>query len=325
MSTNLDLQAGLLSANTSYIIGYEGFYNAAMPGAYQAYTEIMKTDGNQITLNWLANHPVLAKWIGPVVDKFLRQYSQTTTFVPFIANLPLRRALLAYDKTGAVARAISDFFSRNISAYDSAVFDEWMSASGAGPTCFDGVALFSASHPHAVNGGTQSNIGAGSNLSHSTLTIAEYTMRLYAYENGEPMDINPTTLEVGPKLKMRAKELLSADRVQTATAASAFDAAASAVAAATRSSVWAGEYTLLVNPRMNASGTGHFMWTLMDLGKPGIRPMILQENRFPEPIVSDSMTAARRLAHDEFEYRLEGDYGASPGMWAVAYRGTGTA
>src|SRR5688500_11332404 len=232
MATNLDLQAGLLAANTSYMVGYEGFYAARMPGAYQAYTEIMKTDGNQITLNWLANHPILGKWIGPVIDKFLRQYSQTTTMVPFLANLPLRRALLAYDKTGAVARAITDFFSGNISAYDLAVFEEWMSASGAGPTCFDGTALFNASHPHGVSGGVQSNIGAGSALSHSTLTIAEYTMRLFAYENGEPMNINPDTLEVGPKLKMRAKELLSADRVQTATAASVFDAGAAAVAAA---------------------------------------------------------------------------------------------
>ncbi len=325
MSTNLDLQAGLLSANTSYLVGYDGFYSAAMPGAYQAYTEIMKTDGNQITLNWLANHPVLAKWIGPVIDKFLRQYSQTTTFVPFIANLPLKRALLAYDKTGAVARAISDFFSRNLSAYDKAVFDEWMSASGAGPTCFDGTALFNTSHPHAVSGGVQSNIGAGSALSHATLMIAEYTMRLYAYENGEPMDINPDTIEVGPKLKMRTLELTSADRVQTVTAAGPTFDTTTAVAAATRSSVWSGMFNVIINPRMNASGTGHFMWTMMDLGKPGIRPMILQENRFPEAIVSDSMTAQRRLVADEFEYRLEGDYGASPGMWAVAYRGTGTA
>lgn len=324
MSTNLDIQASLLSANTSYMVGYEGFYSAAMPGAYQAYTEIMKADGNQITLNWLANHPVLAKWLGPVVDQFLRAYSQTTTMVPFIANLPIRRVLMAYDKTGAVAKAISDFFARNISAYDKAVFDEWMSASGAGPTCFDGTALFNTSHPHAVSGGVQSNIGAGSALSHSTLTIAEYAMRLFAYENGEPMDINPDTLEVGPKLKTRAAELLSADRLQTTTNGSAFDSG-TIVAAGTRSSVWNGMFKLIVNPRMNASGTGHFMWTLMDLSKPGIRPMILQENRFPEPIVSDSMTAQRRLVNDEFEYRLEGDYGASPGMWAVAYRGTGTA
>jgi phage major head subunit gpT-like protein len=325
MATNLDIGASLLAANTSYMIGYEGFYAARMPGAYAAYTEIMKADGNQITLNWLANHPVLAKWIGPVVDNFLRAYSQTTTMVPFIANLPIKRTLMAYDKTGAVAKAISDFFSGNIGAYDKAVFDEWMSASGAGPTCFDGTALFNTSHPHAVSGGVQSNIGAGSALSHSTLTIAEYSMRLFAYESGEPMDINPNALEVGPKLKVRAAELLSVDRLQTATAASVFDAGASAVAAGTRTSVWNGTLDLIVNPRMNASGTGHFMWTLMDLTKPGVRPMILQENRFPEPIVSDSMTAQRRLVADEFEYRLEGDYGASPGMWAVAYRGTGTA
>lgn len=325
MATNLDIQASLLSANTSYMVGYEGFYNAAMPGAYQAYTEIMKTDGNQITLNWLANHPVLAKWLGPVVDNFLRAYSQTTTMVPFIANLPIRRVLMAYDKTGAVAKAISDFFSRNISAYDKAVFDEWMSASGAGPTCFDGTALFNTSHPHAVSGGVQSNIGAGSNLSQSTLTIAEYAMRLFAYENGEPMDINPDTLEYGPKLRTRALELTGSQRLQTTTnAVGGFDTG-TIVAAGTVPGVWEGRFKHIVNPRMNASGTGHFMWTLMDLTKPGVRPMILQENRFPEPIVSDSMTAQRRLVADEFEYRLEGDYGASPGMWAVAYRGTGTA
>jgi phage major head subunit gpT-like protein len=150
-------------------------------------------------------------------------------------------------------------------------------------------------------------------------------MRLFAYENGEPMNISPDTLEVGPKLKMRAMELLSTSRLQTATAASVYDAGAAAVAAGAIPGQWNGMFNLIINPRMNASGTGHFMWTLMDLSKPGVRPMVLQENRFPEPITNDSMTSARRLAQDEFEYRLEGDFGAHPGMWACAYRGTGTA
>lgn len=317
MSTNLSIAAGLATVNTNFVVGWQDFMMAAMPGVYQEYTEVIKTDTRTTELHMLANFPVMEELQGARVDKALRHYSQSMKFVTFYAQMPVKRYDLAYDKIGLVQRAINQFFGQQKSAYDSLANTKWVSNSDAGPTCYDGQYLFSASHPHGAAGATQSNLSTSTSLSHTNLVAVERAMSLLRYENGEPMNITPSHIEVGPYLKVRLAELLSADRVQTATAASVYDAGASAVAAGTRSSYWNGKLTAIVNPRHDG-----YDWTVMDLTKPGVRPLILQEARFPEPVIVDEMTADRRMSHDEFVYSIEGDYQIHAGMWAVAHRAT---
>lgn len=323
-ASNTDLSAGLLAASTAYITGHQEFFARGMTGAYAEYTEVIPTSERQLQIDLITNHPVMSKWLGARKEKTMRHYKQVVTYDKYEATLKIKRDDIAYGRREAVSRAISDFFSRQSSAYDKAVFTEWVSSSGAGPTCYDGVALFSASHAHGPDASTQSNLGSGTALSYSALNTAVQTMQLLQFENGEPMGVNPTHIEVGPKLRTRVLELLGGDRVIGVNYAGA-EATSSVVAAATRSNVFAGEYEIRINERMNAAGTGHYYWTLMDLSKQGARPMILQENRFPEAVVRDSMTDPRRWSNDEFLYGLEGDFAPAAGLWQLAYRGTGIA
>lgn len=320
MSTNLSLAAGLANANTTFLARWEDLYATGMQGPFQMWTDEIPGNGaSRIELDWLANHPVMQKWQGARQYKNLRHYSQQITYDKYESTLPLKRDLVQYDKTGAVGRAIDTYLSYQISSKDKSVASSFDSASGAGPTGFDGVALFSASHPHAPAAATQSNIGSGTNLSHANLRAAEYAGMLLVHENGEPAKVRYTMMRVGPKLKRRGQELLSADRLQTVAGDQTLDGG-TAVAAAARSNVFSGEMTLVVDDRVT-----NFYCTLIDASKPNARPMIAFTTREPEIIMQTDMGDQRRFDHDEFVWGLEGDWGVAAGHWLTAYRLTGTA
>lgn len=321
MTTNLSLAQGLLNADTTFMMGYQMLYSSQLPGEYARYTRIIPSSAKRTELNWTANHPVMAKWTGARTYKSMRHYKQLLGFDTYQATLRIKRVDLQYDPTGVVQEGINTFLQNNTVAYDAATATLFDSASGAGPTGFDGVALFATNHPQGPSGSsTQSNLGSGTNLSHAALTTAEQTMALYQFENGEPARINPNMLRVGPKLRVRARELLNATRSQNVDSSGGLDKAASVVAAAGIPSVWSGDYNMFVDPRVT-----NFYWTLMDLSKPGVMPMVMQENRRPEAISRTSMTDPSRWTEDEFEWALEGDFKPDAGIWMVCYRGTGTA
>lgn len=319
MGTNLSIAQGLQDANTVYTTKYEELYGDRLPGPYAMYTEVIPNATKRLDLNWLTNHPVMRKWLGARQLKSLRHYDQLIDLTRWEATLPIERVDLQYDNTGAVGRAISNFLQDNVTVYDREVVTEFDSNAGAGPTGFDGVALYSAAHPHAFGGGTQSNLSAGTNLSQGAFDALRFAMRLLRHENGEPAAINPTHMRVGPKLEQRAKEILeSKDRVVAVNAAGGDSG--TRIAASTITNVWAGELTLIVDQRV----TG-FFWDVMDLSHGTARPMIISENRAPEAIIQDDLTDDERFNNDRFLYGLEADFTPAAGHWLLAQRATGTA
>jgi phage major head subunit gpT-like protein len=319
MSNNLNLEQGLLNANTAWISNWGDVYATAVAGPYQAWTETVDAqDAARLDINFIANHPVMAKWQGPRPMSNMRHYNLTLSYDVYAVTLPLKRTLIANDRTGAVERAIQTFQQAQLGAHDKAVATLFDSATGASGTGFDGVALFSTAHPHGPSG-NQSNFASGTNLSHAALRAAEYAGMLLQYENGEPAKVRYNMIRVGPKLKRRAQELLSADRLQTAAADSTMDVASSGIAAATRSNVYAGELDVSVDDRVT-----NFYWTLAD-GNKSAKPMLVFNKRNIEAISRTDMTDPHRFNYDEFLFGLEGDWGVTPGHWLTCYRGTGTA
>lgn len=328
MGTDLAINSagGLQYHNTAFRIMFEDSLNNAVPGPYANWTETLTAEGEQrITLAWLANTPTWRKWTGGRRYKNLRAYQFTVTQDSWEATLPMPRKMVEHDKSGVVGRTLSAFVQANIvDGYDSFVATEFDGNSGAGPTGFDGVALYSTAHPHAPAAATQSNLGSGTNLSHSSLVTAEQTMMLWVEENSRPVRSSPNLMRVGPKLKRRAQELLSADRMQYINTKGVTDLARSStstddvVGGATRSSVWSGDMDLVVDPRVTT-----FYWDLFDTRQP-FKPMILFVMRAPEPVNKTEMTDDERFEYDNYIYSVECDIGTSAGHWYATYRGTGT-
>jgi len=326
MSTNLSLNAAFANANTAYQVKYAELYENALPGAYQIYTDqITGVDTETTEFDWATNHPMMREWIGPRREAFLRAYTQQIKLKTYERLLSFeRKTLVLRDKTGAVARGIKTFLSQQVAAYDLTGYTAYMSASGAGPTGYDGVALFANAHPHSGSGGNQSNLSAGTNLNAATYDAAQTAMNSYTLENGEPAGMVGTHLVIGPNLKTRARQLFGAStRLVTVDASGKLDAAASVVAAGAVQNMYDGEVTIVVD--MRRVGTPAYYWDLVDCSKSGIRPMVQLIHRAPTPIHQDQMTDPARFSRDRVYFGLEGDWVFAAGMWMSAYRATGTA
>jgi phage major head subunit gpT-like protein len=266
---------------------------------------------------FVANNPLMREWYGERIRDEVRLYTFTTAMKVYQVLLATKRVDMVYDKLGILQRNITNFFNGKDQEYDRLAFAKWMSATGAGPTGYDAVALFSTAHPHGGSG-NQSNFSSGTNLSDSAVRAAEIAGALLTKENGEPMGIVYDTIEVGPKLKRRAQEIFNADRYVGLSSGTA--EGGTTVAATTITNVLAGAMNVVVNPRI----TG-FYWTCLDTTKPGTKPLICQENRAPEPVILDQMDSEPRVKYDEFWHIMEGDFDFNAGYWQVAYRGTGSA
>ena len=320
MTTNLSIVAGAVSAAyTTFVEKYAELYAAQYPGVYQAYTEVIPVTTKKLDINWLANHPVMSKWLGARVEKSLRHYGFSMEVEPYEATLALKRLDVTADRIGFVGRSIDTFLRNNLSAYDKAAADALASNSGKGPVCYDGVNLIDDDHVHVDNITNHST----NNLSHANLVTAEQTMSLLLFEQDEPANIVADTLLVGPKLKRRAMELLSAsNRTQMIDNDGLLDTATanSVVGGTAINNTWLGDLKLVMDTRIT-----NFYWYVMDLSKAGARPLTLAEFRKPQPYVRDQMTDPRRWEHDQFLYGLEGDFTVTAGHWMTISGNLGTA
>jgi len=329
MGTTLSLESGLAAANTAFKAGYEEYFGGGKtpPGAHPFYCgeEPMTTETKRY--DWLANFPVMERWVGPRRFGYLREYNQTIVLGPaWVQTLPIKRRLMQTDATGAVARGIQSFIKTQAGAFDKDASTLYLSATGAGPTGYDGVAIFSASHPHGPSG-NQSNISAGTALSPAALSAADIVMRGLRLENNEPAGVDPDTLIVGPALKDRALAIVGANVETRIVAVNASGAevptASTAVAAAAPFNIYSGMYKLVVDNRRPSSGTGAFYWELRDSKLPP--PIMRHVFRAPEPQHQDQMGSFCRFVNDEFWFGVEGDWVTDAGFWAGSHRGTGTA
>lgn len=319
MGTELNIAQGLYSVNMAFRAWASEVYASGQAGAYSNYTQTIESGGEaRIQLHFLTNAPTMRKWLGARQFKALRHYSQTIAYDDYEATLALPTSLVDMDQAGVIKSLMPQFLEQ-LDALDSAVATAYDASSGAGPTGFDGVSLFSASHPHSSTGSTQSNLAAGTNLNHANLAAAEAAGLLFTQENGRPCKVNYTTMRVGPQLKRRAMELLSAQRVATYNAAGA-ESAATVVAAATRSSTYEGDLRLIVDDRVST-----YYWDLIDDTKGGVRPMVLFMVQPPEVVERTSADDPHVFNHKEYIYGVQGRWGVGAGHWYTCYRGTGTA
>lgn len=320
MTSYAIIEEGLANASVTFDTLSKQFFGAAqLPGAYSSYTYTQTGITSMTTeKDVLANTPIMRKWVGPRREQRLRAYSQRITLEPYEATLPISRMTLQYrDKQGQVADAIKQFLSNETVAFDYTTHAKYVSASGAGPTGYDGVPLFSTSHPHAPGGLTQSNTGTAA-FSAANLDAVIATMTSYRFENDTPMRITPTHLRVGPKLAMQAAAVLNTNTRLIAVNASGVEASSSVVAAAGVDNVFKGVLQLIVDP--NLIGSMDDWWEVLDLSKGDAKPMQLLVGRAPEPVHQDQMWSDRRFQLDEFLYGLEGDWVAEAGIWATCYR-----
>jgi len=329
MGTSLALEAGLASSNTAFDVGYQDYFaGKKLPGMHQYYCGESPMTTETKRWDWLANYPLMERWIGARKFSYLREYNFQITLGPaWVQTIPFkRRQMETGDQLGVIAEGIKNFLSAQTGIYDKNAFDVFFSNTGAGPTGFDGVPIFSTSHPHGPSG-NQSNLSATTNLSAASLETVDVAMRGLRLENGEPAGVDPDTLIVGPALANRAIALCGANadlRVVAVNASGAeVPAASTAVAAVATTNIFKGRYTVIVDNRRPASGPGAYYWELRDSKLPP--PVMRHVYRAPEPHHQDQMGSFCRFINDEFWFGIEGDWTTEAGFPFGTHRATGTA
>lgn len=318
MGTELNIAQGLYNVNTAFRTWASEVYASGQMGLYSNYTQTIESGGEaRIQLHFLTNAPIMRKWLGARQYKALRHYSQSISYDDYEATLALPTSLVNMDSAGVIKSLMPQFLEQ-LDAFDSSVATAYDSASGAGPTGFDGVALFATTHPHANGGGNQANLAATTNLSHANLVAAEAAGMAFTQENGRPAKISYSTMRVGPLLKRRAMELLSAQRT-VAVDAGAAEATASVVAITTRNNTFEGDLKLIVDDRVTTR-----FWDLIDETKGSVRPMTLFLVEPPQVVERTAADDPHVFEHKEYIYGVQGRWGVAAGHWYTCYRSTGT-
>src|SRR5690242_14214444 len=103
MATNLNIGAGLITAQTAINTTWQEITESAPEGAYRVYSQSVPSSGDTVLeMDWLANHPVMRKFLGARVFKALRHYSTTIRLESYEVSFDFPRAWVQHDKAGLI-------------------------------------------------------------------------------------------------------------------------------------------------------------------------------------------------------------------------------
>jgi phage major head subunit gpT-like protein len=308
------------TASTTFHAKFDEIFENGAPGVFGLYTEMIPTDSKINEIDVLETMPVVREWVGAKQFKDILASNLSATIKSYERSFSIKRVDAITDRTGAIGRRISTFMNPGAEGgdiFDLLAFTELVSASGAGGTGYDGVALFSTAHVRGPAAGNQSN------KSTTALSFAEHdtaikTMTSLRDENGEPLRIAPDTLIVGPKnRKMGMQITQSTERIIAVDNAGA-ESGTRVAAAAIPNVFGGGDMTLVVDPRL--VGTQDDYYYYLDTTK-GPRPIIGYVLTEPHAEDQTEMNSEGRFLNDELRFSVEADVVFAPGDWHVAYGG----
>jgi len=169
---------------------------------------------------------------------------------------------------------------------------------------YDGAFFFSDDHQDG-EGPRQSNL---SNRRFSGEAFEELYQRMSELgdEEGDPLDIAPTHILVGPKYRSTVRRLLNAELVNEGGVAV--------------SNIHQGAVSPLISPRLVGRHADY--WFMLDLSQP-VRPLIFQDR---EPIVFgalEDLTAEHVFMRKQFLYGSQARYAVGYGLWQFSFGSTG--
>lgn len=275
-----DLQA-------QFQMDFDGAFQAASVDRWQDRAYRSDTKAYRTVHHWLAAQPEMRKWVGARV----------------VNNLVSRAfELKNEDWEYTISVDVNDVFYDNLGAYEDRgriagnVAARWYEklttdAMVAGNTtlCWDGQSFYNASHPVNLDdagAGTYSNSLATLPLTPSNLWSVCAQMMSIKNENGLPLEIVPSILEVPPGLGEKALIAVAASvSLATVTATGLINQTSGVVAAAGVTNVvpaalqsMGGTLKVVVNPRL----TG-VVWYVHSTNL--MKPFIMQVAKDPNQIV----------------------------------------
>ena len=304
------------AANTTFHAKFEEVFSARPPGPWSLYTEVVPTSSKINVIDVLETQPVVREWNGAKVFGSILASNLSATIKKYEKSFGIDRLDLMADKMGMIGSKIAAFVTDSGQIYDKISNSVLVSNSGAGPTCYDGVALYATTHPRA-NGTTWSN------LSTTAFSFAQHDAIMQAGasrvdDNNEPLGISFDTLVVGPKLFKIASEVTQSNERIAAVANDGLEAGTRVAASSIPNVYGGGSMTLVVDPRL--VGTQDDYYYYHDTTR-GPKALIMFEFRSPEAVELTAMDSTNRFLNDQLLYSVEADFVVTAGSPHVTYAG----
>lgn len=288
---------------------YSTIFDMALTNTTAIYPEITTVinDAGPVTqFNWLGDLPVMQQWVGMRVINRLRAEKHTLTTNWYANGIEMDVDDIAEDKLGIVRPRINMLASMGPKKIDAVSIDFYVNGfSGALGLTYDGQFLIDTDHTAdgAGSGVAQSNLVTGA-FSSTTYNQALTLMMGFKGSNGEPLEIQPDTLLVGPSQQLAVRQLLSAQYLANGA-----------------SNVDQGTNRAIVNARI--TGANALKWFLLST-KSDVRPVIVGIEVAPEFASLVGWDTYHQFFHRAQYFGAHMKVGWAYGMWQTVVGGTGT-
>lgn len=266
----------------------------------------MRVESNQRseTHNWLRDYVQLREWVGPRKYATMDTQGMTIHNKEYEASLAIKRLDIITDNLGMLSQRVAmlpEAYYRGRRKLLAQLITEGTTTTGLGGAGYDGVAFFSNAHPNGELA-NQSNVASGgSALNAANFDAAVAQMETLVNHKGEPLDIMPDTLVIGPANRSAARSLF-----QVSTLPNGGD-----------NEHYQMIPTIIVEPRISGNA-----WYLFDTSKT-LKPFI---DQMLMPLELQSMTGLDTpnvFEYNEFHWGLYAAFGMGYGFWQTAYRNAG--
>lgn len=263
----------------------------------------MKTRSKAKTVEYDFLHAFdeMREWVGERAIANMGVESFTIPNVKYESSLKVDRVDAESDSLGLYEPVVRGMVQAYFRKRRSLIVNLLTNGATAGNNSYDGVTFFNNAHPHDGNGSTQDNYDTSTALTGANFDAAVQKMALLTDHRGNPMDIMPTHLIVGPALAATARNLF-----QVSTAYETDKAG---------DNPWFSAVQVVVEPLLGSATS----WYLID-GSKTLKPFILQDADDLEFHSLNSIEDEFVVMNDSFFYGTRARMGAGYGFWQLAYR-----
>jgi phage major head subunit gpT-like protein len=245
---------------------------------YTEFAEVCPSGTRQNVYSWLAEMPGLRKWVGAKLARNIAARAYALINDDWEDTYSIDRNDVEDDVAGVYGRReelLGDAASR---WPDDLVTDALIK--GTTQLCFDGQFFFDTDHPVDLDDASQgiySNLLANTPLNQTNFNAAYAAMQSFRGESGKSLEVTPTLLMVGPKLREIALEITKGGLIAQLAKN---NAGSENVGASAPTNINMGDVTPLINPRL-IDDTDK-AWYLLSTDR--IRPIVFQQRKPPTPV-----------------------------------------
>jgi phage major head subunit gpT-like protein len=264
---------------------------------------------------FLGRGAIMKLFLDEVEEQTVREIDYSIADSIFKAELAVSRKSLEDDQYGLVMMRARDLGNEPVRHWNKLAYKQL--TLGFASLCYDGQFMFDTDHSEGSSG-TQSNVTSAS-LSDPALEAAEKAMMAFVDDKGEPLEVTPDTLVVGPALKRQAWNLvgqpINVTHVGDGTAGSG------ATAATGFANYFEGRYNLVVNPYL--IGAAAYEWFLLDTSR-AVKPIVIQSRQDVPITFETDMTQPSAMIREKYNFTIRGRYACAFGLWELAYGSSAT-